>query len=108
MSKLEDDAFLSQFTLVCITDCDCVAMVRAHELDGHAYTMADLGFFRDAAQERLNERCRRLGKPFYASTSLGMHGYIFADLLHHEYLVCVPSPLSLASPHLPLTCLDSQ
>jgi ubiquitin-like 1-activating enzyme E1 A len=37
-------------------------------------------------QIRLNETCRRLGKPFYAGGTYGVLGYIFCDLLKHDYV----------------------
>lgn len=38
-------------------------------------------------QQRMNDLCRKLGKKFYASGSFGLNGYIFADLLEHEWLM---------------------
>ena len=35
---------------------------------------------------RLNETCRSLGKKFYAGGSYGLLGYIFCDLLDHEFI----------------------
>ncbi|EIM86091.1 uncharacterized protein STEHIDRAFT_147609 [Stereum hirsutum FP-91666 SS1] len=35
---------------------------------------------------RINEACRRLGKPMYVGGSYGLLGYIFCDLLKHEYI----------------------
>ncbi|KAJ7645488.1 hypothetical protein DFH06DRAFT_1211474 [Mycena polygramma] len=35
---------------------------------------------------RLNDACRRLGKPFYAGGTYGVLGYIFCDLLKHDYV----------------------
>ena len=39
-----------------------------------------------ASQIRIDECCRRLGKPFYAGGTYGPLGYIFCDLLKHEYI----------------------
>jgi ubiquitin-like 1-activating enzyme E1 A len=39
-----------------------------------------------AGQAALNAACRRLRKPFYAGGSYGLLGYIFCDLLRHEYI----------------------
>ncbi|KAF8630968.1 hypothetical protein AX17_005324 [Amanita inopinata Kibby_2008] len=36
---------------------------------------------------RFNEVCRQYKKPFYAGGSYGLLGYIFCDLLDHEYLI---------------------
>ncbi|ESK95798.1 sumo-activating enzyme subunit 1 [Moniliophthora roreri MCA 2997] len=35
---------------------------------------------------RMNEVCRRAGKPFYAGGTYGLLGYIFCDLLDHDYI----------------------
>ncbi|KAH9925420.1 uncharacterized protein BXZ73DRAFT_91128 [Epithele typhae] len=34
----------------------------------------------------LNDACRAAGKPFYAGGTYGLAGYIFCDLLQHEYI----------------------
>lgn len=35
---------------------------------------------------QINEVCRRFGKPFYAGGCFGLLGYIFCDLLKHDYI----------------------
>ncbi|KAG6841708.1 hypothetical protein C0991_007980 [Blastosporella zonata] len=35
---------------------------------------------------RMNEVCRNNGKPFYAGGTYGLLGYIFCDLLSHDYI----------------------
>ncbi|KZT44414.1 hypothetical protein SISSUDRAFT_1038925 [Sistotremastrum suecicum HHB10207 ss-3] len=35
---------------------------------------------------QINDLCRRFSKPFYAGGTYGLLGYIFCDLLTHEYL----------------------
>ncbi|PPR05350.1 hypothetical protein CVT24_007964 [Panaeolus cyanescens] len=35
---------------------------------------------------RINDLCRKYNKPFYAGGTYGLYGYIFCDLLEHEYL----------------------
>ena len=37
-------------------------------------------------QIRLNDACRQLDKPFYAGGTYGLLGYIFCDLLQHDYI----------------------
>ena len=37
-------------------------------------------------QIRVNEACRRSKKPLYAGGTYGLLGYIFCDLLEHEYI----------------------
>lgn len=38
------------------------------------------------AQIRANDVCRRWRKPLYAGGTYGLLGYIFCDLLEHEYI----------------------
>ena len=35
----------------------------------------------------VNAACRLCNRPFYAAGSLGFYGYIFADLISHEYVI---------------------
>ncbi|KAA1078385.1 hypothetical protein PGT21_034328 [Puccinia graminis f. sp. tritici] len=61
-------------------------------LDPNDVSPEDLGagfFFREediGQKEKVNSICRRFQKPFFAAASLGIHGYIFADLLDHAYI----------------------
>ncbi|KAF8073863.1 hypothetical protein FPV67DRAFT_771671 [Lyophyllum atratum] len=64
-SVLEGDQFeelVRGVDLVCVTDSDRDGLIR------------------------MNEVCRRSGKPFYAGGTYGLLGYIFCDLLNHEYI----------------------
>ncbi|KAI0771138.1 hypothetical protein BD413DRAFT_62838 [Trametes elegans] len=56
------DKLLSDIDMVCVTDSDRSTLIR------------------------LNDACRRLQKPFYAGGSYGLLGYIFCDLLKHDYI----------------------
>ncbi|KAI0647712.1 hypothetical protein C8Q79DRAFT_905348 [Trametes meyenii] len=56
------DTLLSGVDMVCVTDLD-------------RNTLANL-----------NDACRRLNKPFYAGGTYGLLGYIFCDLLKHDYI----------------------
>jgi len=56
------DALVQGVDLVCITDSERDFLIRA------------------------NEACRRAKKPLYAGGSYGLLGYIFCDLLEHEYI----------------------
>ncbi|KAF9221579.1 hypothetical protein BS17DRAFT_785005 [Gyrodon lividus] len=56
------DALVMSVDLVCVTDWDREGLVR------------------------INEICRRFGKPFYAGGTFGLLGYIFCDLLKHDYI----------------------
>ena len=46
--------------------------------DGHGVALV--------VQVRINEICRRHSKPFYAGGTFGLLGYIFCDLLQHDYI----------------------
>ncbi|KAI0700044.1 hypothetical protein C8T65DRAFT_658511 [Cerioporus squamosus] len=64
-SVLDDNAFeslLAGVDMVCVTDVDRTTLIR------------------------LNDTCRRLGKPFYSGGTYGLLGYIFCDLLQHDYI----------------------
>lgn len=46
-------------------------------------------------QIRINDVCRQYSKPFYAGGTFGLLGYIFCDLLAHDYIspyVACPTP----------------
>ncbi|GAA5972840.1 hypothetical protein JCM8115_005976 [Rhodotorula mucilaginosa] len=62
-SRLFADDFLRQFDLVVVTDVDISTALA------------------------VNEQTRRLGKKFMAAASVGMDGWMFADLLSHEFIV---------------------
>ncbi|GAA5884391.1 hypothetical protein JCM3774_002356 [Rhodotorula dairenensis] len=62
-SRLFDDEFLGQFDLVVVTDVDAPTLLA------------------------VNDITRRLGKKFVAAASVGMDGWMFADLLSHEFVV---------------------
>lgn len=34
----------------------------------------------------MNDACRKFKKPFYAGGTYGLLGYIFCDLLEHDYI----------------------
>ncbi|KAF9241139.1 hypothetical protein BU15DRAFT_45213 [Melanogaster broomeanus] len=56
------DALVMSVDLVCVTDWDRDGLIK------------------------INEVCRRFGKPFYAGGTFGLLGYIFCDLLKHDYI----------------------
>ncbi|KIM89081.1 hypothetical protein PILCRDRAFT_768178 [Piloderma croceum F 1598] len=56
------DALVQSVNLVCMTDWDRDSLIR------------------------VNDVCRRLKKPFYAGGTYGLLGYIFCDLLEHDYI----------------------
>lgn len=43
-------------------------------------------------QLKVNDLTRKLGKKLFAAGSVGIDGWMFADLLEHEFVVCVFSP----------------
>ncbi|GAA6003168.1 hypothetical protein JCM10207_001782 [Rhodosporidiobolus poonsookiae] len=68
-SKLFSEEFLSAFDLVVVTDVDAPTVLK------------------------LNNLTRKLGKKFFAAGSIGMDGWMFADLLEHEYIVDIHKAL---------------
>ncbi|KAL4250553.1 ubiquitin-activating E1 family protein [Abortiporus biennis] len=63
-------------------------LLEAESLDALVMTV-DLVCVTDFDREglfRINEVCRRFKKPFYAGGTFGLLGYIFCDLLKHDYI----------------------
>ena len=92
-SALEDNAIeslLSGVDMVCVTDVDRTTLVRAPCRTQHpsvaGVSTANRADVYTIPQIRLNDACRRLGKPFYAGGTYGLLGYIFCDLLQHDYI----------------------
>ncbi|GJE88373.1 ubiquitin-activating enzyme E1-like protein [Phanerochaete sordida] len=56
------DKLIKDVDLVCVTDWDREGLIR------------------------INDVCRRHSKPFYAGGTFGLFGYIFCDLLQHDYI----------------------
>ncbi|KAI0726229.1 hypothetical protein C8Q72DRAFT_537406 [Fomitopsis betulina] len=56
------DRLLQDVDMVCVTDLDRETVIH------------------------VNNVCRRVGKPFYAGGTYGLLGYIFCDLLSHDYI----------------------
>ncbi|TFK73600.1 hypothetical protein BDN72DRAFT_886742 [Pluteus cervinus] len=56
------EALVKRVDLVCVTDWDRDGLIR------------------------MNGMCRHFGKPFYAGGTYGLLGYIFCDLLSHDYI----------------------
>ncbi|TFK52196.1 hypothetical protein OE88DRAFT_1718218 [Heliocybe sulcata] len=56
------DQLVQGVDLVCVTDSDRDFLIR------------------------VNDTCRKFGKPFYAGGTYGLYGYIFCDLGKHEYI----------------------
>lgn len=42
------------------------------------------------AQLELNNDCRQRHKKFYYAHSIGLSGFVFADLAEHDYIMCAP------------------
>ncbi|GAA5870664.1 hypothetical protein JCM8547_005024 [Rhodosporidiobolus lusitaniae] len=63
--KLFDKDFLKSFDLVVVTDVDAPTVLKVNDLT------------------------RELGKKFFAAGSVGIDGWMFADLLDHEFVVDV-------------------
>ncbi|GAA5828797.1 hypothetical protein JCM5353_006327 [Sporobolomyces roseus] len=60
---LEDESFLNNFDLVVLVDQDANTILK------------------------LNTLTRKLQIKFFASGSIGIHGYVFSDLLSHSYII---------------------
>ncbi|KAI0916767.1 hypothetical protein AcV7_005840 [Taiwanofungus camphoratus] len=56
------DTLVHNVDMVCVTDMDKESLVH------------------------VNDACRRVGKPFYSGGTYGLLGYIFCDLLTHDYI----------------------
>jgi ubiquitin-like 1-activating enzyme E1 A len=84
VSALDDERFeaiVKTVDLVCVTDWDERGIVSS--------SIQTSNIERDlfiCNQIRMNETCRKHQKPFYAGGSYGLIGYIFCDLLKHDYL----------------------
>jgi len=64
-SLLQGEAFdnlIQKVDLICVTDWDREGLIR------------------------INNVCRRFSKPFYSGGTYGLLGYIFCDLLRHDYI----------------------
>ena len=61
--RLQDETYFAPFTMVVATDLDLPAF------------------------SQINAACRLTNKPFYASCTHGMYGFIFADLIAHDYVI---------------------
>ena len=59
----QDTAFLATYTLIIATD---LSFPRLSEI---------------------NVACRVANRPFYAASTMGMYGYIFADLISHNFVI---------------------
>lgn len=83
ISVLEDERFgliVKMVDLVCVTDWDEKGIVGASRNPIQATNI------HDGEQIRMNEICRKHQTPFYAGGTYGLIGYIFCDLLNHDYL----------------------
>lgn len=82
---LKDEAFLGSFDLIVLTDVDAATLVsRPLALVTFPTRALTLGRW---SQNSTNALTRSLGKKLYAASSVGIDGWIFADLLTHEYIV---------------------
>lgn len=75
------DALIASVDLVCVTDSDRDNLVSCATFHVSVQCLNN-----QLEQIRINAVCRRLGKPFYAGGSYGFLGYIFCDLLKHDYI----------------------
>ena len=76
--------------MVCVTDVDRATLVRTVLMICLSPGLTEHCLPRHMLQVRLNDACRKLNKPFYSGGTYGLLGYIFCDLLHHDYIApCV-------------------
>jgi ubiquitin-like 1-activating enzyme E1 A len=79
------DTIVMGVDMVCFTDWRRDSLVRSLPvLILSLYSRFPV--FLSGIQIHVNKVCRRLGKPFYAGGSYGLLGYIFCDLLDHDYI----------------------
>ncbi|KDQ62549.1 hypothetical protein JAAARDRAFT_30452 [Jaapia argillacea MUCL 33604] len=85
LERDELDGLVQGVDLVCVTDWDRDGLIR------------------------VNEACRRFGKPFYAGGTYGLLGFIFCDLLTHDYIAPdrsggqdAPKDVKLSAQYCPL------
>lgn len=78
----EFDALVSSVDLVCITDSERDFLVSGRPPD----CVRSEGLRGVRAQLRANDACRKAGTPLYTGGTYGLLGYIFCDLLEHEYI----------------------
>jgi len=78
----EFDALVQDVDLVCITDSERDFLVSGRLPD----CVRSEGLRGVRAQLRANDACRKAGKPLYTGGTYGLLGYIFCDLLEHEYI----------------------
>jgi ubiquitin-like 1-activating enzyme E1 A len=73
------ETLLKSVDLVCLTDTDQATAVSS--LHRSLMIVTD-----SVMQIRVNDAARKLGKKFYCGGSFGLSGYIFCDLLDHQYV----------------------
>ena len=61
--RLKDETYFMPYTIVIATDLDLPAI------------------------SQINAACRLTNKPFYAASTHGVYGFIFADLISHDYVI---------------------
>ncbi|KAI6114358.1 hypothetical protein F5141DRAFT_706631 [Pisolithus sp. B1] len=78
------DALVMSVDLVCVTDWHREGLVS--ELLDRSRPLQTWELTSTVFEIRINEVCRRFGRPFYAGGTFGLLGYIFCDLLKHDYI----------------------
>ena len=81
LEQEELERLVQSVDLVCITDSGRDFIVGVVHSLLVVKTVATT-----STQVRVNEACRRSRKPLYAGGTYGLLGYIFCDLLEHEYI----------------------
>lgn len=81
---LSNEGFLSAFDMIVLTDVDAptvVSFVASAMSHGPPLTPTVRGH-----QLQVNALTRKLNKKLYVAASVGIDGWMFADLLEHEFL----------------------
>lgn len=78
------ESIIKSVDLVCITDDNRDELVSWSY--NHFPQTRNPDFWLSWLQITINDICRKHQKPFYAGGTYGLVGYIFCDLLSHEYL----------------------
>ncbi|GAA5968714.1 hypothetical protein JCM3765_003421 [Sporobolomyces pararoseus] len=83
---LKDENFLNGFDLIVVTDTDAKTIVSLPLSPSFYVNVTDelLGL---CVKMKMNQVTRKLGKKFFASSSIGIHGWVFADLLKHDFII---------------------
>lgn len=78
VGSLDWDALVKRCDIVCLTDGS------VQDIVSRVHLSISMGL--TSCQSFYNELCRKHNTPYYAGGSYGLSGYIFVDLMAHEYI----------------------